>query len=145
MNGIPINIKKLQGTAVIPTYATEGSSGFDLYVSEGVTIPPYTTVLAPTGLSVSIPLGFELQIRPRSGVSLNTKVRVANSPGTIDSDYRGEIKVILENCGPVTHSFKSGDRIAQGVICPIFKAVWKEVDELDSTKRAEGGFGSSGQ
>jgi len=143
MNGIPINIKKLMDAAVIPTYATAGSSGFDLYATEHITVAPYTTELIPTGIAVSVPFGFELQVRPRSGMSLNTKMRVANSPGTIDSDYRGEVKVILENSGPMTYNIKPGDRIAQGVICPIFKAIWREVKELDETERADGGFGSS--
>lgn len=140
---VSIKIKLYNGQSV-PLYATEGAAGFDLVANEEVVVNPFSTQLIPTGISVGVPPGFELQIRPRSGLSLKTKLRVANSPGTIDSDYRGEIKVVLENTGNVAHVVRKGDRIAQGVLSPVFTAVWQPVEELDVTDRNDGGFGSTG-
>lgn len=140
---VPISVKRLSADVKLPTYGTDGAAGFDFYSAETVTINPFTTELVPTGLSVSVPVGFEIQIRPRSGLSLKTKMRIANSPGTIDSDYRGEIKIIVENTGNVGVEITKGDRIAQGVLSPVFKAVWKE-EELEETVRGEQGFGSTG-
>ena len=148
-----VKIVILHKDALIPTYATEGASGFDLVAIEDVKLRPGETGLVKTGLAVSVPRGFELQIRPRSGTSLKTPLRVANSPGTVDSDYRGEICVIVENTAPQSiFSFvnksiliKKGDRIAQGVICPIEQVLLLPVEALDVTKRNDDGFGSTGQ
>lgn len=138
-----INIKKLHKDAVIPEYQTEGAAGFDLHTIGDHLIPFGQTVLVKTGLSVEIPAGYELQIRPRSGVSLKTKLRVANSPGTIDCDYRGEIGIIIDNIGEVDEFILKGFRIAQAVLCPIERAEFVEVVELSDTERGSGGFGST--
>ncbi len=151
MISLPIDIKKLHPDAIIPKYQTDGASGFDLHALEDVTIARGETKLVKTGLSFAIPRGFELQVRPRSGTSLKTTARVANSPGTVDSDYRGEVCIIIDNNDQFTKGvndglhIKKGDRIAQGVICPIFKANFVEVEELDETQRGEGAFGSTGK
>lgn len=153
---IGIKIKKLNQDAVVPSYATEGASGFDLVATEDVVFNPSETKLVKTGLSIEVPYGFELQVRPRSGLSLKTPLRVANSPGTVDADYRGEICVIMTHTGSHSDVFgngaqdpnytiKKGDRIAQGVICPVIKAAFQVVESLDETKRGEKGFGSSGK
>lgn len=142
---ITIKIKKLIPDAKIPEYKSDGASGFDLYASEDVVIPTGSTCLVPTGISVEIPEGYEMQIRPRSGLSLNSPIRIANTPGTIDSDYRGEIKVIVWNTDtycPIT--IKKHSRIAQGVIVPVIKAKFEEVEDLNITERGSGGFGSTG-
>jgi dUTP pyrophosphatase len=153
-----VKVKKLHPDAILPTYATDGSSGFDLVAIETVGIPAGKTGLIRTGLSFEIPKGYELQVRPRSGVSSKTKLRVANSPGTVDSDFRGEVCVIIDNtetecndsfgngCG--CHSegprwIEKGSRIAQGVICPIVKAEFQVVESLQETARGAGGFGST--
>jgi dUTP pyrophosphatase len=146
-----VRIKKLHPDAVIPKYATQGAAGFDLVAIEDVKIEPGHTSLVKTGLSVEIPRGYELQVRPRSGNSLKTKLRVANTPGTVDSDYRGEVCVIVDNVAAYfppnggSLDIKKGDRIAQGVICPIFQAEFEEVEDLSSTARGAGGFGSTGK
>lgn len=151
MMSIPIDICKLHPDAIVPKYQTDGASGFDLHALESIQIAPGETLLVKTGLSFAIPKGFELQVRPRSGTSLKTSLRVANSPGTIDSDYRGEVCVIISNTYHLSDDetsgnqiIRKGDRIAQGVICPVFKARFVEVEELDETQRGEGGFGSTG-
>jgi dUTP pyrophosphatase len=144
---IKVSFKKLSDKAIVPTYQTEGASGFDFHAIEDMDIEPRMTVLVKTGLSMQIPAGYELQIRPRSGMSLKTKMRVANAPGTIDSDYRGEICIIMENIGllgSLPFQIKKGDRIAQGVICPVIQATFVEED-LNQTERGEGGFGSTGK
>lgn len=143
-----VKIKKLHEDAVVPKYATTGSSGFDLVSIEDVSFNIGDTKLVRTGLSVDIEPGYELQVRPRSGLSLKTPLRVANSPGTVDADFRGEVCVIIQ-CVPVSYShdsslIKKGDRIAQGVICPIIIAEFEEVRELSETDRGEGGFGHTG-
>jgi len=130
--------------AIIPKYQTENASGFDLYSIESVLIKPGETHLISTGLSVELPPNTELQIRPRSGLSLKTKLRICNSPGTIDEDYRGVIKLILENLGDMTETVEKGQRIAQGVICPVFRPKIVEVQELSKTNRDSDGFGSTG-
>lgn len=141
---IQIEIKvKRTGDVSLPEYATVGSSGFDLAASEKVTIHPGMTQLIPTGISLEMPMGFEMQIRPRSGLSLKTKLRVANSPGTIDSDFKGEIKIVAENTGNTIIVIEKGDRVAQGVLAPYFKAGWKEVEDLGTSQRGDNGFGSS--
>jgi dUTP pyrophosphatase len=144
---IRVSFKKLSEEAVIPTYQTPGASGFDFHAIEDMEIFPRQTVLVKTGLSMQIPEGYELQVRPRSGMSLKTKMRVANSPGTVDSDYRGEICIIMDNMsmlGALPFHIKKGDRIAQGVICPVVQATFIEQD-LTETERGEGGFGSTGK
>jgi dUTP pyrophosphatase len=141
-----ILIKKLSKTASIPKYETAGSSGMDLAadIDEKIEIKPGDTQIIPTGLSASIPLEFEIQIRPRSGLAAKHQLSVLNTPGTIDADYRGEIKVILINLGKKSFIVEKGLRIAQMVLCPLVKAKIKEVETLDSTTRGSGGFGSTG-
>ena len=143
---IKILIKKLQEEAVVPKYETKGSSGLDLSanVKSKITIKPGEKCLVPTGLAVSIPKDYELQIRPRSGLAAKNSITVLNTPGTIDSDYRGEIKIILINLGKENFEITNGLRVAQMVLCPISKAELSEVDNLDKTSRDSGGFGSTG-
>jgi len=141
-----ILIKRLSDKVVLPKYETEGSSGLDLaaHINESVEIKPGSTAIIPTGLSVSIPKNFEIQIRPRSGLAAKNQISVLNSPGTIDSDYRGELKVILINLSGKNFLVENGARIAQMVLCPVVKANLKEVKTLKDTKRGSGGFGSTG-
>lgn len=139
-----VKVKKLHDEAVIPKYATTGSSGFDFYSVESYTIYPGQTVLVKTGLAFSIPEDTEIQVRPRSGLSLKTGMRVANAPGTVDEDFRGEVCVIMENTGTQTYNIKKHERVAQGVLCPVFKADFEVVEDLSDTERGAGGFGSSG-
>tara|TARA_B100000963_G_C22445369_1_gene588571 strand:+ start:18 stop:455 length:438 start_codon:yes stop_codon:yes gene_type:complete len=141
-----ILIKRLSEKVGLPKYETEGSSGMDLaaHVKEPVEIKPGTIAIIPTGLAVSIPKNFEIQIRPRSGLAAKNQISVLNTPGTIDADYRGEIKVILINLGTKSYLIENGARIAQMVLCPIVKAKLKEVKILENTKRGSGGFGSTG-
>ena len=141
-----ILIKKLSSNIPLPKYETDGSSGMDLTanIEQEIEIKPGKTAIIPTGLAVSIPKKFEIQIRPRSGLAAKNKISVLNTPGTIDSDYRGEIKVILINLGEKIFKIEKGLRIAQMVLCPIEKAVLEEVDVLEDTKRGSGGFGSTG-
>lgn len=141
---INVKVKRLSDDAVIPQYATDGSAGFDLVATEDVIIEPGETKLVPTGLAFEIPQGYEIQIRPRSGISLNTKLRIANAPGTIDADYRGEVCVIITNGHGVNYRVEKGMRIAQGVLSRVPIANFIEVDELDETERGAGGFGSTG-
>lgn len=142
VNAMRISVKLLD-CAVLPEYGTQGSAGFDFVANKEVVINPFATELIPTGICVSLPEGFEIQVRPRSGLSSKTKLRVANSPGTIDSDFRGPIMVIMENTGNVAHVVRKGDKIAQGVITPYFVAAWNEVDKLETSGRGENGFGST--
>ena len=144
-NKVNVHVKKLNEDAFIPEYATEGSVGFDLISTGDYYLEPGKTVLIATGLSVAIPAGYEIQVRPRSGASARTMLRVANAPGTIDSDYRGEIKVILTNTGITPELISKGDKVAQGVLCRVPKAEFVQVEELDVTARGEGGFGSTGK
>ena len=141
-----ILIKRLSDKVVLPKYETEGSSGLDLaaYINECIEIKPGSTAIIPTGLAVSIPKNFEIQIRPRSGLAAKNQISVLNTPGTIDADYRGELKVILINLGTKSFLVENGARIAQMVLCPVIKADLKEVKTLDDTKRGSGGFGSTG-
>lgn len=169
-----IKFNRLHPDAVFPKYATELAAGFDLVAAEDVIIEPNETKLVPLGFAVQIPEGYEMQIRPRSGVTSKTKIRVGNAPGTIDADYIGEVKVIVDNiatpleirgdynylaktiegsrcradtltegntCDRGTYIIRKGDRIAQGVIAPVYRAEFIEVDALDDTKRGAGGFG----
>jgi len=141
-----ILIKKLSKTVSIPKYKTAGSSGMDLAadIEEKIEIKPGETQIIPTGLSVSIPQEFEIQIRPRSGLAAKHQLSVLNTPGTIDADYRGEIKVILINLGKKSFIVEKGLRIAQMVLCPLVRAKVKEVKTLDDTTRGSRGFGSTG-
>ena len=142
-----ILIKKLHSDVNIPKYETEGSSGLDLeaYIEKDLRLLSGERKLVPTGVSVAMPNNFEIQIRPRSGLAYKNGISVVNTPGTIDSDYRGEIKVLLINLGAEAVTIKKFQRIAQMVICPIIKANLKEVQELPETIRGAGGFGSTGQ
>ena len=134
-----------QGEA--PSYQTEGASGFDIraQLENQLVVPPGQSVLVPTGLVFEIPSGFELQARPRSGLAAKHSVTVLNSPGTIDSDYRGEVKIILINHGMVDFLIQPGDRIAQLVLAPVFHADLREVEDLSESQRGSGGFGSTGR
>lgn len=144
-----VKIKRLHPDAQIPRYATLGSAGFDLVAVEDVILTLGLTTLIKTGLSVEVPRGYELQVRPRSGTSLKTGIRITNSPGTIDSDYRGEVGIIAQlvpdGMGTVEFTVKKGDRIAQGVLCPVQQADFEVVEELSDTARGAGGFGSTGK
>ena len=141
-----ILIKRLSKEVSLPKYETNGSSGMDLAadVDANINIDPGKSAIIPTGLALSIPKGFEVQIRPRSGLAAKQKISVLNTPGTIDADYRGEIKVILINLGHEPFRVEKGLRIAQMVVCPIVQAQLKEVDDLSETERGKGGFGSTG-
>jgi dUTP pyrophosphatase len=140
-----LKIKKLNPKAIIPAYQTEEAAGFDLHSIEDVVIKPNERKLISTGLAFEIEVGYEVQIRPRSGLAFKEGITVLNSPGTIDSDYRGEIKVLLINLGDRDFKIKRGDRIAQAVVAPIIQAKIVEVDNLSTTKRGEKGFGSTGK
>ncbi|MGA2624381.1 MAG: dUTP diphosphatase [Bacteroidota bacterium] len=131
----------------LPTYATEGSSGMDIHAAvEGeMTVKPGETVLVPSGFQLEIPQGFEAQVRPRSGLAIKHGVGILNAPGTIDSDYRGELKIILTNFGKNDFVIRRGDRVAQLVIAPVVRAQWEEVKSVDRTPRGSGGFGHTGQ
>ena len=141
-----ILIKRLSKNINLPKYETEGSSGMDLSanVNSQIKIEPGETSIIPTGISVSIPKNFEIQIRPRSGLAAKNQISVLNTPGTIDADYRGEIKVILINLSKKAFIVERGTRIAQMVLSPIEKAKIKEVENLEKTSRGTGGFGSTG-
>lgn len=143
---IPVPVKRLPHFAdlELPTYATEGAAGMDVLAAEDVTLAAGARHAVATGLAVAIPPGFEIQVRPRSGLALKHGISVPNTPGTIDSDYRGELKVILINHGTDAFDVRRGDRIAQLVLAPVTRATWLKVDELDETTRGEGGFGSTG-
>jgi len=130
----------------LPTYATSGAAGMDLLaaVATPVTIDPGQRALIPTGLAIALPPGFEMQVRPRSGLALRNGIVLPNSPGTIDEDYRGEIQVIVLNTGSEPFRVERGTRIAQAVLAPVVRAAWQEVADLDVTTRNAGGFGSTG-
>ena len=128
----------------LPAYATEGAAGMDVVSAEDVTIAPAARHAVATGLALAIPPGFEVQVRPRSGLALKHGITVPNTPGTIDSDYRGELKVILINLGSEPFEIRRGDRVAQLVLAPVVQAGWIEVEHLDETARGAGGFGSTG-
>ena len=141
-----ILIKRLSKNIPLPKYETDGSSGMDISanVEENIEIEPGKSEIIPTGLAISIPNNFEIQIRPRSGLAAKNQISILNTPGTIDADYRGELKVILINLGNNSFVVEKGLRIAQMVLCPIIKANIKEVETLENTKRGSGGFGSTG-
>ena len=145
---IVIRIKKLSHfRGEIPQYKTEGASGFDVRacIDKTITIKPQERVLIPTGLSFEIPMGFEIQARPRSGLALKHGLTLLNTPGTIDADYRGEVQIIIINNGVESVQIQDQERIAQLVLCPVFQASFKLVDVLGETKRGGGGFGSTGK
>jgi dUTP pyrophosphatase len=143
---VPVRIKRLpHGHGLpLPAYATPGAAGMDLVAAEELILRPGARAAVATGFSVAIPPGYEIQVRPRSGLALKYGITVPNTPGTIDSDYRGEVKVILINHSDDNFPIQRGDRIAQLVLAPVTLARWDEVDELDATMRGEGGFGSTG-
>ena len=142
-----ILVKRLSKDVILPKYKTDGSSGLDLAanIDKQIEIHPGKSEIIPTGIAVAVPKNFEIQIRPRSGLAAKNNITVLNTPGTIDSDYRGEIKVILINLGNDDFVIKNGDRIAQMVISPVIKTEFEIVDELPNTLRGLGGFGSTGK
>ena len=143
---VGVKIRRLphgEGLA-LPAYATSGAAGMDVLAAEHVTLAPGGRHAVATGLALAIPPGYEIQVRPRSGLALKHGISLPNTPGTIDSDYRGELKVILINHGAEPFAIARGDRVAQLVLAPVVQAVWEEVDDLDETARGAGGFGSTG-
>ncbi len=145
-DAIGVRIKRLpHGEGLpLPAYATQGAAGMDVLAGEDVTLAPGERHAVATGFALAIPEGYEVQVRPRSGLALKHGISVPNTPGTIDSDYRGELKVILINHGRENFAIARGDRIAQLVLAPVVQARWEEVAELDETARGAGGFGSTG-
>ncbi len=145
---IPVRVRRLPHNQdlPLPAYATAGAAGMDLLaaVTESMIIAPGERVLVPTGLAIALPAGFELQIRPRSGLALRHGIVLPNSPGTIDEDFRGEIQVIVFNTGADPFVVARGTRIAQAVLAPVVRAAWEEMADLDVTSRNDGGFGSTG-
>ena len=143
---VKILIKRLSSKVTMPQYKTIGSSGMDIaaFLDNEIFIKPSEKKIIPTGIKLKIPKGYEVQIRPRSGLAANNDITVLNTPGTIDSDYRGEIKVILFNHGKNIFKVDNGLRIAQMVLCPVIEAKLSEVEIIDETERGEGGFGSTG-
>lgn len=148
--GVKVKVKRVRGDRdreiPLPRYMTKHSSGMDLYaaVDEEVTLEPGERKLIPTGIALSIPKGYEGQIRPRSGLALRNGVTLVNTPGTIDADYRGEVGILLINFGRQPFKVRRGDRIAQLVIAPVYRAALELADDLDDTPRREGGFGHTG-
>ena len=141
-----VRVKRLphgEGLA-LPSYATAGAAGMDVLAAEEVTLVPGARHAVATGLALAIPPGFEIQVRPRSGLALKHGISVPNTPGTIDSDYRGELKIILINHGSEPFAIARGDRVAQLVLAPVVQAAWEEVADLDETARGAGGLGSTG-
>ena len=144
---VKVLIKKLDPAAQIPSYKTEGASGMDLmaFINEPIKLAPKSSCLVPTGLSVAFSNDYEIQIRPRSGLAAKKNISVLNTPGTIDSDYRGEIKIILFNHGDKEFIINNKDRIAQMILSPVHKMSLEEVDSLPDSVRGKGGFGSTGK
>ena len=144
---VKVLLKKLDSSVELPSYKTDGASGMDLmaFIKEPINLKPYTSCLIPTGISVAFSGEFEIQIRPRSGLAAKNSISVLNTPGTIDSDYRGEIKVILFNHGSNDFLINNKDRIAQMVLTPVVKIELEETDDLPNTVRGDGGFGSTGK
>ena len=144
---VKILVKKFYKNIKLPVYKTSGSSGLDLvaYIKNKITINPSKTAIIPTGIAVAIPKNYEIQIRPRSGLAAKKGISVLNTPGTIDSDYRGEIKIILINLSKKSFVVKSGDRVAQMILCPVAKGKLQEVKNLPKTVRGKKGFGSTGK
>ena len=146
MNKINLKIKKISKLAQLPTYATEGAAGMDLYAAneEPITLAPLDRKLIPLGFTMELPVGYEAQIRPRSGMAIKRGITLSNCVGTVDEDYRGEVCVGLVNLSREEYTIQAGDRIAQMVVAPVTKAIIVETDELAETVRGEGGFGSTG-
>ena len=144
---VKVLIKKLSSEVKLPSYKTTGASGMDLmaFIRSSVTIKPKSSILIPTGLSLAFSEDYEIQIRPRSGLAAKNNISVLNTPGTIDSDYRGEIKVIVYNHGSEDFIINNGDRIAQMILMPVIKMELEETSDLPKTIRGEGGFGSTGK
>ena len=144
---VKILVKKIYKNIKLPAYKTSGSSGMDLlaYIKKKITINPNKTAIIPTGIALAIPKNYEIQIRPRSGLAAKKGISVLNTPGTIDSDYRGEIKIILINHGKKIFKINKKDRIAQMIVCPVIKVELEESEKLPETIRGEGGFGSTGK
>jgi dUTP pyrophosphatase len=144
---VKILVKKFDKNIKLPAYKTSGSSGMDLaaYTKKKIIINPGKTAMIPTGIALAIPKNYEIQIRPRSGLAAKKNISVLNTPGTVDSDYRGEIKIILINLSKKPFVVKSGDRIAQMILCPVMKAKLKEIKNLPISRRNRGGFGSTGK
>ena len=144
---VKVLIKKLDPAVQLPEYKTSGASGVYLvaFIKESINLKPKTSVLIPTGLSVAFPEDYEIQIRPRSGLAAKNNISVLNTPGTIDSDYRGEIKVIIYNHGNENFSINNGDRIAQMILAPVVKMELEEKNDLPKSIRGKGGFGSTGK
>ncbi|HEY5657437.1 MAG TPA: dUTP diphosphatase [Myxococcota bacterium] len=145
---VPVRITRLRGAQdlPLPARATPGSAGFDLHaaVEKDLVLRPGERELVPTGLAIALPSGYEAQVRPRSGLALRHGIVLPNAPGTIDSDYRGEIRIIVMNAGDESYTVRRGDRIAQLVVAPVAAAVFEEVASLDETQRGSGGFGHTG-
>lgn len=148
MKAVAVNIRRLPHAEglELPTYSTEGAAGMDFVaaVQETIVLAPGARKLIPTGFCIALPPGYELQVRPRSGLALKNGITVLNTPGTIDEDYRGEIGIILLNTSADAFEITRGMRIAQGVLAPVVRAAWAEVEDLDATARGHGGFGSTG-
>ncbi|WAJ27757.1 dUTP diphosphatase [Antarcticirhabdus aurantiaca] len=150
---IRVLVRRLRGEAAsadaLPHYATEGAAGADLRAclpeGEAMILPPGGRAAVPTGLAVAVPEGFEMQVRPRSGLAARHGVTVLNAPGTVDSDYRGEVMVLLVNLGDEPFEIRNGDRIAQALFAPVTRAIFDLADTLDETSRGAGGFGSTGR
>ena len=144
---VKVLIRKLSSEVKLPSYKTSGASGMDLvaFIKSSVIIKPKTSSLIPTGLSIAFSENYEIQIRPRSGLAAKSNISVLNTPGTIDSDYRGEIKVIIYNHGNKDFLINNGDRIAQMILTPVMKMELEETNDLPKTIRGEGGFGSTGK
>lgn len=148
MQAVPVKLKKLENfKGELPQYQSPGASGFDVraQLSETITLKPGERALVPTGLAFEIPLGYEIQARPRSGLAAKNGISVLNTPGTIDADYRGEVKIILVNLGQEPVAIADQERCAQLVIAPVYQAQFEVVSELSSTDRGAGGFGSTGR
>jgi dUTP pyrophosphatase len=144
---VKILVKKFDKNIKLPAYKTSESSGMDVmaYIKNKIIINPGRTAIIPTGIAVTIPKKYEIQIRPRSGLAAKKGITVLNTPGTIDADYRGEVKIILINLSKKSFVVKSGDRVAQMILCPVVKGRLKEVENLPKTVRGKGGFGSTGK
>jgi len=141
---IKVDIKKTKDNAIIPKYAHHGDAGVDLYSTEDYTLKPGERVLVSTGIKIAIPKGYEAQVRPKSGLALKHGISIVNTPGTIDCEYRGEIGIITINLGQEDFKIEKGKKIAQMILNKVEEAEFEEVDELDNTKRGDGGFGSTG-
>ncbi|MBU0614831.1 MAG: dUTP diphosphatase [Nanoarchaeota archaeon] len=141
---VKVLIKKIKDNAILPTYAHTGDAGVDLYSTEDYTLKPGERTLVSTGIKIALPIGFEAQVRPKSGLALKAGISVCNTPGTVDAGYRGEVGVIVINHGSEEYKIEAGSKIAQMVFTTVEQAEFEEVEELDETTRNEGGFGSTG-